>query len=555
MSCFQAPVSTTVPSAAFPVPVWAGGANLKSNRSCFQAPVLRTTSVVGPNRAHGKAVDLETQPRRSAEYTPDIWGDRFLGPSPNALANESETILEHEKLKQQVKKLIIASAEDPGRNLDLVDSVQRLGLSYHFGEQIEEFLQKLLANLDGFVKDNAGNLHQISLCFRLLRQQGYKVSCDMFRSFKEDEDNFKESLKEDNEGLLSLYEATHLRVHGEDILEQALTSIITQLKSFAINNSSSPLSAQINHTLKHPIRKNFSRLDTRFYISTYQEKLSHNQMLLKFGKLDFNILQKQHQEELNQITRWWKELEVERNFPFARDRIVECFFFITGIYFEPQYALGRKITTKALAMLAILDDIYDVYGTPEELDLLTEAMERWDPDFATQLPEYIKNFYLALLDLYKEIEDDMGGQGNGNEYRAKYSREHEAKWYHQNFTPSVEEYMQVALVSVATSFLVPTLFIGMGEIATRDVFEWVGSYPKIIAAASIIPRLHDDIVGHEFEQKRGHPASIIECYMKEYGVTRQEVVDELNKQITRAWKDINEEWLLPTTIPPRHFHG
>lgn len=37
--------------------------------------------------------------------------------------------------------------------------------------------------------------------------------------------------------------------------------------------------------------------------------------------------------------------------------------------------------------------------------------------------------------------------------------------------------------------------------------------------------------------------------MKQYGVTKQEARDELNKQVAGAWKDINQECLRPTTLP------
>ena len=49
----------------------------------------------------------------------------------------------------------------------------------------------------------------------------------------------------------------------------------------------------------------------------------------------------------------------------------------------------------------------------------------------------------------------------------------------------------------------------------------------------------------QFEQERGHVASGIECYMKQYGVSKQEVHDEFQKQIMNAWKDINKECLRP----------
>ena len=53
----------------------------------------------------------------------------------------------------------------------------------------------------------------------------------------------------------------------------------------------------------------------------------------------------------------------------------------------------------------------------------------------------------------------------------------------------------------------------------------------------------------QFEQKRGHVASGIECYMKQYGASEEEVYDEFQKQVVDAWRDINEEFLRPTVVP------
>ena len=137
-------------------------------------------------------------------------------------------------------------------------------------------------------------------------------------------------------------------------------------------------------------------------------------------------------------SRWWKELDFTTKLPFARDRLVECSFWMLGVYFEPQYVQSRRFLTKVIAMISILDDIYDAYGTIEELNLFTEAIERfdefkfpniassfklyvilksenymllfifrWDINSIDHLPEYMKLYYVALLDLYKEIEEEM----------------------------------------------------------------------------------------------------------------------------------------------------
>ncbi|KAK7257302.1 hypothetical protein RIF29_31174 [Crotalaria pallida] len=73
----------------------------------------------------------------------------------------------------------------------------------------------------------------------------------------------------------------------------------------------------------------------------------------------------------------------------------------------------------------------------------------------------------------------------------------EAKWFNSNYTPT-EEYMDVALVSSAGIFLTAIAFVGMGSIATENVFQWLANEPKIASALTIIGRLMDDIVSNEW---------------------------------------------------------
>lgn len=100
-----------------------------------------------------------------------------------------------------------------------------------------------------------------------------------------------------------MYEAAHVRVHGEDILDEALAFTTCQLELLK-SDSTNPLAAQVIGALKCPIRKGFNRLEAARFISIYQDDESHNKLLLNFAKLDFNLLQKQHQRELGHITRY-----------------------------------------------------------------------------------------------------------------------------------------------------------------------------------------------------------------------------------------------------------
>ncbi|KAG2683859.1 hypothetical protein I3760_10G053000 [Carya illinoinensis] len=504
--------------------------------------------------------------RRLADFPASIWGDPFLSyASDDHDSNDADDkIMEQlQELKEELKRMLVTPTETLSGKLGLIDAIQCLGVSYHFESEIDEILQEVHTNPPCFNnndKDNDLNLCTIALWFRLLRQQGYNVSCDIFNEFKDERGDFKASLISDVNGMLSLYEAAYLGFRGEDILDEALVFTTTHLESLVSHDIkvASNLQKKITHALNRPIRKGLPRLEAIHYISIYQEEDSHNKTLLNFAKLDFNVVQAQHQKEVCNITKWWKSLDFATKLPYARDRIVECCFWILGVYFEPQYSLARGILIKVIAISSIIDDTYDAFGSYEELELFTEAIERWDVSAIDLLPEYMKPLYRALLHIYDEIEAETAKEGRS--FSVHYAKEGmkklvqayqvEAKWCHESFVPTMEEYMRNALVSSAYSMLATTSFVGMGNIANREVFEWISNGPKIVTASTIICRLMDDIVSHKFEQKRGHVASAVECYMKQYGVSAEEEVYKLfRKEVSDAWKDINQGFLKPTAVP------
>ncbi|XP_074267694.1 (-)-drimenol synthase-like [Silene latifolia] len=114
------------------------------------------------------------------------------------------------------------------------------------------------------------------------------------------------------------------------------------------------------------------------------------------------------------------------------------------------------------------------------------------------------------------------------------------------------EYIEVALVSIGQRLGIVAAYLGMGEIATKESFEWVSQspMPKIVRATGIILRLMNDIGGHKFEQNREHVASAVECYMKQHDMSDEaQVYEELEQIVKNAWRDINEGMLKPYAIP------
>jgi len=83
--------------------------------------------------------------------------------------------------KEEVKKFFLSSTNDMAKILNLIDSLQRLGISYQFEHEIDEALEQIHNNFtdNKEMTSEEGDLHFLALIFRLLRQKGYHVSSGM----------------------------------------------------------------------------------------------------------------------------------------------------------------------------------------------------------------------------------------------------------------------------------------------------------------------------------------------------------------------------------------
>ncbi|KAF7822843.1 (-)-germacrene D synthase-like [Senna tora] len=491
--------------------------------------------------------------RPIAEFSPSVWGYHFLNSSPFLNGQQPEIQQRSQNLKEKVGRLLLEKAEHPSQKLELIDKIQRLGVSYHFESEIEEILEDIHTKHNNPSSFDAKDVHSISLCFRLLRQQGYNASPDdILKQLRDENGEFKKSVIEDVVGMLSLYEASHFRSHGEDILDQALHLTTYQLES-RLSEMRPNLRQKVGHALKYPIRKSIPRLEARHYIGMYSQETSPNDPLLEFAILDFNVVQALHKQELNHATQWGKKLDFVTKVPYSRDRMVEAYFWSLCVYFEPQYSIGRKILCKLIAVITAVDDTYDAYGTLDELQLFTEAFQRWDASPLDPLPQCMKVVFQESFEYFNEIELLMAEEGKSClvQYvkqafqRAVEAYLIEAKWCNQGYIPTYKEYMENGMVTSVTLLLQSTSFLGLGSSATKHVFDWFFNDPKILKASEIICRLVDDMSSHKFERKRAHVASAVECLMNENGISEAEAYKRLNKDVENAWKDINEECLKP----------
>ncbi|KAK1438391.1 hypothetical protein QVD17_04199 [Tagetes erecta] len=537
---------------------------IHTNKECLvqvsNQPIYQNMATSSPLH-HNKSLNQDNVIRNTLTHHRSIWGDKFL--TYNEKKDQPCDEQRVKELKEKVRKeLLIEGSLEPIqciKLLELIDAVQRLGVAYHFENEIEECLNHIYVTYgDQWIEDS--NLLNTSLWFRLLRQQGFNVSSGIFYKYKSENGNFLESIRDDIHGMLSLYEAAYMRVEGEHILDEAIEFTRYNLGKVIENHTCSngtSLETQINQALQQPLRKRLPRLEALRYIPIYQEQDSHGDDLLTLAKIDFNLLQELHRKELSQISKWWKNLDVSNKLPYVRDRIVEGYFWILAVYFEPQHSESRIFLMKACNLVIILDDTYDNYGTYKELEVFTEAVQRWSISCLDMLPEYMKGIYQELLDIHKEAEDLLEKKGI-NAYRIYYMKEMikeytrnlliEAKWANERYVPTVEEHMSVTMVTCAYAMIITKCYVHGDDSVTEETFKWVSTYPPIVKASCLILRFMDDIATHKEEQERNHVASSVECYMKEYGISEEQTHELLSKQVEDYWKVINQESLKPTLV-------
>ncbi|KAG6431209.1 hypothetical protein SASPL_109286 [Salvia splendens] len=284
----------------------------------------------------------------------------------------------------------------------------------------------------------------------------------------------------------------------------------------------SPIKENVEQALKHSIPL---ILNIRFYISIYKSEEGTDGSLLKLAKLNFIFLQNIYRKELAEITRWWDKFDLKNKLPYARDRIVECYLWGTAFRYEPQYSYVRVGVAKNTQLVTIMDYTYDNYATYEEDDLFTLILDRWNLNEIDVLPDFMKVAYRFILSIYEDLALDA--EKHGKSFIVPYYRKivkdlgmaynKEQKWIMERQMPGMESVDEKAV-------------------------QWLLSDPKIVISAATMGRINDDLGSHERENRDGKLATVVNCYMKDKGVSKQEAICEFVEIIENGWKVITAEW-------------
>nr|Q948Z0.1 RecName: Full=Camphene synthase, chloroplastic; AltName: Full=(-)-(1S,4R)-camphene synthase; AltName: Full=Agg-cam; Flags: Precursor [Abies grandis]AAB70707.1 (-)-camphene synthase [Abies grandis] len=515
--------------------------------------------------------------RRVGNYHSNLWDDDFIQSLISTPYGAPDYRERADRLIGEVKDIMFnfKSLEDGGNDLLqrllLVDDVERLGIDRHFKKEIKTALDYVNSYWNekgiGCGRESVvTDLNSTALGLRTLRLHGYTVSSDVLNVFKDKNGQFSSTaniqIEGEIRGVLNLFRASLVAFPGEKVMDEAETFSTKYLRE-ALQKipASSILSLEIRDVLEYGWHTNLPRLEARNYMDVFGQHTKNKnaaEKLLELAKLEFNIFHSLQERELKHVSRWWKD-SGSPEMTFCRHRHVEYYALASCIAFEPQHSGFRLGFTKMSHLITVLDDMYDVFGTVDELELFTATIKRWDPSAMECLPEYMKGVYMMVYHTVNEmarVAEKAQGRDTLNYARQAWeacfdSYMQEAKWIATGYLPTFEEYLENGKVSSAhrPCALQPILTL---DIPFPDhILKEVDFPSKLNDLICIILRLRGDTRCYKADRARGEEASSISCYMKDNpGLTEEDALNHINFMIRDAIRELNWELLKPDNSVP-----
>ncbi|XP_058202818.1 (E,E)-geranyllinalool synthase-like [Rhododendron vialii] len=440
--------------------------------------------------------------------------------------------------------------------LSLVNPVTRLGLAEHFSGEIEVILSEANRSYKR-PQTRVGNLkpaklYKDSLAFRLLRMHGYDITPWSFCWFVHYEDILAHI--ERNSGyftsaMLNIYRATDLMFSGANELKEARSFARKLLEKNMRRRCEEDgllempsFHEVVEYELSLPWIARLDHLDHRFWIdvndhvdalwiakaSFYRLSCLHNDKLMKLAVENYKLRQSIYQRELEEVTRWSKEWGLSE-MGFGREKTTYCYFAVAASSSLPRGSAVRLIVAKSAILITIADDFFDMKGSLDDLQSLNEAVQRWDGKGLCGHGRIIFEALDGLVtDIAKKHHRQQGSDITDN-LRDIWQETFgswlvETTWSNNGYIPSMEEYLETGMISIAnhTIVLPASCFLNLNLPNHKLKPSQYEPITKLLMASS---RLLNDIQSYQKEQLDGK-TNLVLLHLK--GNPKAEIEDSIS---------------------------
>ncbi|XP_051195518.1 S-(+)-linalool synthase, chloroplastic [Lolium perenne] len=418
-----------------------------------------------------------------------------------------------------------------------VDHLKRLCIDQYFQDEIDNVVDSCLNLL------HSDDLLDATLSMRLMREAGYCVSADeVLQKFTNGNGDFNLANSKDIRGLLSLQDMSHLNM-GEALLYKAKDFSSRHL-SVATKYLEPNQASYVKQSLDHPYHVSLMQYKARHHLSYLQSLPTRNIAVEKLALAEFQINKLQHQREMQEVKRWWMQLGLAQEIPAARDQVLKWYMWPMTVLEGFSFSRYRIEITKIISLIYIVDDIFDIIATQEELSLFNEAIKRWDLVAADSLPSYMTSCYKALYTITNDIAD-MSKREHGsnpiNHLKKGWATLFdgfmiEGKWLSGNQVPTREDYLTNGVVTSGAPLVFLHLFFMLGHDLTEADSDYI---PPVISCPAKIMRLRDDMGTAKDEAQEGLDGSYKELYLREN--PHGDADEHMLELIEDEWIELNRE--------------
>nr|WJJ50356.1 diterpene synthase 2 [Cephalotaxus harringtonia] len=464
--------------------------------------------------------------------------------------------------------------------VSMVDRLERLGISRHFKCEIKQALDDVYRCwtkneiVEGI--SSASDIVNSSVCFRILRWNGFDVSPDLFLSYLKDGD-FLASLEKSGQAvmaMLNLYKASQVMFPGERILEEVKSFSRNYLTKSEANSTVhdknivlKDLDREVEYALSIPWLASLERIEHRRYIenyclddiwigkTSYKIPYINNEVFLTLAKKDYNICQAIQQKELEELEKWFVDAKFG-DLHFARQKLVYCYFSVASTLFSPEMSAARIVWTKNAVLTTVIDDFYDVGGSIEELHYFLEAVRRWDMAKIFSFSYSVKILFSALYNTVNDIAQNAWSfQGRDVSIhlreiwdRLLSSMMKEAEWAKTGYIPSMQEYMEIGKISIALEPIVLISLYFVGPKLSEQIIRH-HEYNNLMELVSICGRLLNDIQSYKREAKEGK-LNAMTLSMKEYPpASAENALERIRQIVNESTHKLLGNLLQPSVLP------
>ncbi|KAI8567581.1 hypothetical protein RHMOL_Rhmol02G0133000 [Rhododendron molle] len=456
-------------------------------------------------------------------------GSLFQSPSATAYAFMATG---ERKCKEYLKRLVrrcprgvppMYPMDEELIKLSLVNQVTRLGLAEYFSGEIDVILSEAYRSYKK-PQTRVGNLkpaklYKDSLAFRLLRMHGYDITPWSFCWFVHDEDILAHI--ERNSGyfmsaMLNIYRATDLMFSGENELKEA--------RSFA----------------RKLLEKNMRRRceeDGLLEMPSFHEVVEYELSLPWIARLDhldhrFWIEANDHVDALwiakASFYRWTKEWGLSE-MGFGREKTTYCYFAVAASGSLPRGSAVRLMVAKSAILITVADDFFDMKGSLDDLRSLNEAVQRWD---GKGLCGHGRIIFEALDGLVTDIAKKrlrQEGSDITDNLRDIWRETFaswlvETTWSKNGYIPSMEEYLDTGMISIANHTIVLPASCFLNPNLPNHKLK-PSQYEPITKSLMASSRLLNDIQSYQKEQLDGK-ANLVLLHLK--GNPKAEIEDSIS---------------------------